>query len=273
MLSGFKHKLPIIDFPFFKQLVVYVKEKLQCKNLILSGAEITTFKDLDKFIDFAASLSWFEKIQIQTNGRNLADRNYLQRLIDAGLNEVFLSLHGLETAHELIARKKGAFKEAIAGLHNLDGFDINVITNTVLTRINYQQVAALMNYLSEAAVREVHLWNYFPMRRADERDLIVRVKDARDLIPEVLNIVKASGKVLVLKNFPECLPVQEPGYFDNGFPETFIGEPYWEAFEANQLGQCVHRANCKAQTCWGLSHAHVQKYGYEESYLAPIGCA
>ena len=36
-------------------------------------------------------MGWFETIQIQTNGRKLAEPAYLRRLIEAGVNEFFIS--------------------------------------------------------------------------------------------------------------------------------------------------------------------------------------
>jgi MoaA/NifB/PqqE/SkfB family radical SAM enzyme len=129
MLSGIKKELPFIDFDLFHRVLVYFKEKLDCENLILSGAELTTFEDLGKYIKFAASLGWFKKIQLQTNGRRLSDKNYLRHLIDCGLNEFFISIQGLEASQMRL--DAGSFKEAMEGFqYNLP---IYVITNTVLT--------------------------------------------------------------------------------------------------------------------------------------------
>ena len=137
MLSGMKRSLPVIGFDRFKEILSDVMNDRGFENLILSGAEVTTFDDLDRYIQFAASLGWFKKIQIQTNGRRLSDKKYLKHLIDCGVNEFFISIHGFEEVHDSITRTRGAFKETMRGLKNLEAFDVNVISNTVLTKTNY----------------------------------------------------------------------------------------------------------------------------------------
>lgn len=270
MLSGMKKELPFIDFDMFHRVLVYFKEKLDSENLILSGAELTTFEDLDKYIEFAASLGWFKKIQLQTNGRKLSDKSYLKHLIDCGVNEFFISIQGLEASHDAVTRIPGSFKETMEGIRNLEAYPVYVITNTVLTRLNYHEVTPLFALLSKGALKEIHLWNFFPMEKTDTRDLLVSMKDGHELISRVVPLVEKSGKPLVLKNFPECLCFGDFAFLDNSYPVTFIGETYWKAFDENRFGLCRYRDRCRARECWGLTHAHVEKYGDEKDFLKPI---
>ena len=270
MLSGMKKELPFIDFDLFHRVLVYFKEKLDCEYLILSGAELTTFEDLDKYIKFASSLGWFKKIQLQTNGRKLSDKSYLRHLMGCGINELFVSIQGLEASHDAITRVPGSFKETMAGIHNLEAYPVYAITNTVLTKLNYQEVTPLFESLCKEALSEIHLWNFFPMERTDTRDLLVSMKDCRELLSGVIPLVEKSGKPLVLKNFPECLCFGELAFLDNSYPVTFIGETYWKAFDENRFGLCGYQDDCRAHECWGLTHAHVEKYGDERDVLKPI---
>lgn len=270
MLSDLKKRLPFIDFERFKDLVTHAKEELKYENLILSGAEVSTFEDLGRYIRFAASSGWFKKIQVQTNGRRLSDTEYLQQLIDSGVNEFFISIHGTETSHDTLTRRPGSFNETFQGIRNLKDFDVNVITNTVLTTINYQEVIPLMAALAQESVSELHLWNFLPMEQTDTRDLLVSVRDIRELFNKLFPKMNVLAKPLVLKNFPECICLGDNVFLDNGFPLTFIGETYWKAFGENQFGQCYHWNNCRTQKCWGLTMAHVQKYGDERELLSPM---
>ena len=270
MLSGMKKELPFIDFDLFHRVLVYFKEKLDCEYLILSGAELTTFEDLDKYIKFASSLGWFKKIQLQTNGRKLSDKSYLRHLMGCGINELFISIQGLEASHDAITRVPGSFKETLEGIHNLEAYPVYAITNTVLTKLNYHEVTPLFESLCKEALSEIHLWNFFPMERTDTRDLLVSMKDCRELLSRVIPLVEKSGKPLVLKNFPECLCFGELAFLDNSYPVTFIGETYWKAFDENRFGLCGYRDDCRAHECWGLTHAHVEKYGDERDFLKPI---
>ena len=82
MLGDMKRKLPAIGFDQFRNVLYQIRNDGRFRNLILSGAEVTTFDELERYVQFAASLRWFEKIQIQTNGRRLADKDYIRCLVD-----------------------------------------------------------------------------------------------------------------------------------------------------------------------------------------------
>lgn len=270
MLSGLKHQLPPIGFERYKQLLNDVVKDGKFENLILSGAEVTTFEDLDKYVQFAASFGWFKKIQIQTNGRRLSDRAYLEHLIDCGVNEFFISVQGLEEVHDTITRRPGAYEETLGSIHHLDDLGVPFITNTVLTRENYHQIVPLMAKLGKTKSTELHLWNLFPMETTDRKNLIIRIKEFLKLLPEILSVIKPSDKVLILKAFPHCLKIQTPAVLDGRVPAAVLPDRFWQEFNECGFGTCVYRHDCRAKECWGLSGAYIQKYGDEESLLSPI---
>jgi MoaA/NifB/PqqE/SkfB family radical SAM enzyme len=272
MLSGVKSKLPGIGFENFEKVIIDIVNEGRFRNLILSGAEVTTFGDLDRYIQLASSLGWFKKIQIQTNGRRLGDKDYVRHLIDCGVNEFFVSIHGLEEVHDAVARVPGAFKETMQGIKNLEAFDVNVITNTVLTTANFHDIPELFALLLKGRVSEIHLWNYFPMERVDTKDLVVSMKDFVALLPKLLALGEESGKAVVFKSFPSCLSRGEPGFFDGFFPVTVLPDRFWKGFCECGFGACVHRQRktCHVEECWGLSSAYIRKYGDERYLLKPI---
>jgi len=272
MLGDMKGKLPAIGFESFKEVLYQIRRAGRFKNLILSGAEVTTFDELDRYVRFAASLGWFENIQIQTNGRKLAEKAYIRHLVDCGVNEFFISIHGLEETHDEVAQVPGAFLETLEGIRNLEDFDVNVITNTVLTRANLQDILELFALLLKEKVSEIHLWNYFPMERVDSKDLVVSMKDFAALLPALLPLGEEARKALVFKSFPSCLSRGEPGFFDGFFPVTVLPDMFWREFSECGFGACVHRQRgaCQVRDCWGLSSAYIHKYGDERDLLRPI---
>jgi MoaA/NifB/PqqE/SkfB family radical SAM enzyme len=270
MLSGLKQELPPIGFENYKQLIDSVVKDGKFENLILSGAEVTTFDDLEKYVQFAASFGWFKKIQIQTNGRRLSDRAYLEHLIDCGVNEFFISVQGLQDVHDAIARRPGAYEETLAGIHHLEDLDLPFITNTVLTRENYHQVVPLMAMLGKTKSMELHLWNLFPMETTDSKNLIISIKEFLALLPELIGVIKPLDKALILKAFPHCLTIQAPAVLDGRVPAAVLPDRFWQEFNECGFGTCVYRSDCRAQDCWGLSRAYIQKYGDEKTFLSPI---
>ena len=273
MLSKSRSILPAISYEGFKKTVLDIMLKGRFENLILSGAEVTTFDELEKYVKFAASLGWFNKIQVQTNGRRLRDRSYLDRLIEAGVNEFFVSIHGFEATHDAAAGIPGAFGETMQGLRNLAGSgDVNVISNTVLTRDNLPEVPDFLRFLGGEGVSEMHLWNYFPVDNGCPGDLVVSLGEICGLLPALGDAARESGKPLVMKSFPLCLPAVAPVYLDSVFPETVLPDLFWQEFGKCGFGQCVHRGEgrCASVECWGLSAPYMRLYGDERNLLKPL---
>lgn len=269
MLSGLREKLPPIGFDNFKRIVSDLKLKGLYKNLILSGAEVTTCKDLDRYIQYAVSMDYFDKIQIQTNGRKLSDREYLRHLIDLGINEFFVSLYGNEEVHDRITCRPGSYRETVMGIKNLESFDVNVISNSVLSKLNFDEIPDLIKFLAGEKISEIHLWNYFPMKEIDRDDYLVSLNDFLKLLPELTDIVKLMKKPLVFKGFPECLSSEPPLFFDSYFPETILPNMFWDKFSESGFGYCIYRDRCSSSSCWGLSKAYVNKFGDERKLLSP----
>jgi len=270
MLADVKNSMPVVDFPRFRNIIIDIRNSGRFESIILSGAEITTFDALEEYARFVSSLGYFRKLQIQTNGRRLHDKEYLKRLIDSGVNEFFISLHGLEQTHDAITRVPGSFRETMEGIGNLAAYPVKVISNSVLTKKNYADIPRLMSLLGHTQVSEFHLWNFYPMEQEDTRDLVVGMKDFMPLLSELIAVIKPTGKTLVLKSFPDCIPADEPAIFDSVYPTALLPDVFWRKFDENRFGACRHRAACKDQACWGLSSAYVRKYGDERNLLSPI---
>jgi len=269
MLSGMREGLPSMSFENFRDLLTEAKDRGNFEGVILSGAEVTTFDDLERYITFASSLGCFRKIQIQTNGRRLGDREYLKRIIDLGVNEFFVSIYGTEDVHDTLTRVKGSYRETMNGVRNLEAYDVNVVSNTVLSRINYNDIPGLMESLLDERISETHLWNFFPMEEKDAGDLLMSMNDLLILLRKLLQVIEPAERPFVLKGFPECLHVS-PFFLDNFFPATSLPTGFWERFGECGFGTCVHRERCGSSTCWGLSRAYINKFGDERLLLSPL---
>jgi MoaA/NifB/PqqE/SkfB family radical SAM enzyme len=263
-------ELPTITLPQFEKVIRGVVAGGHYDGLILSGGEVTTFPQLADYLSLASSFGWFRRIQIQTNARKLADADLTRRLVQAGLNEAFISLHGLEEVQDEITEIKGGWRETMQGIDNLAANGVHLITNTVLTKQNFGNLLPLIETICALPVRELHMWNFFPMAGEDRHDLLVNMNDFFALLPDILAIVERAGKPIVFKGFPECLSLGRPGFFDSKFPLNLIDKAFWDNFDENQFGNCVHKAACSAKGCFGLSGAYVRKFGQESGLLCPV---
>ena len=209
MLSEVQHPSQGLVLTDLKRRRPIVVQEGRYRNLILSGGEVTTFPDLGRYVRFASSLGWFEKIQIQTNGRRLADERYVEHLVDCGVNEFFVSVQGLEETNDAITRVPGSFRQTIKGIGNLAGHDVRVITNTVLTTQTLPDMPALVDFLLDQPAHEVQVWNFFPMERTDSRNRVVSLKDFNALLPRLAAAAARAAEARRAEELPR-MPSRAP---------------------------------------------------------------
>ena len=112
-----------------------------------SGGEPTVHPDLPRLIEEAKSIG-MEKVCIISNGLRLSNRDYAAGLRSAGLDEILFSVHGSgEKTHDEITRIPGSFKKISRAISNAVSEGITVRTNTVVNRINSDDLLAIGNFL------------------------------------------------------------------------------------------------------------------------------
>src|SRR5512143_646212 len=87
-------------------------------HIVFTGGEPTLRPDLPELIAHAEKNG--QITGINTNGRRLKDRDFVQSLVDAGLDHVQITLESNEPAiHDEMVHGKGAWADTIAGLKNV----------------------------------------------------------------------------------------------------------------------------------------------------------
>ena len=256
----------------FARILADNTRRRQWKGLTLTGAEVTLRRDLPDMAR-AARASGFEHVRIQTHGMRLADMDYCRELVEAGIDEYFVSVTAADAAtHDAITGVSGSFERTVRGLENLDTFpQVATLTNTVITRLSYRQLPAVVRRLGHLRrLVQMEFWSYWPMRETDEKDLIVSHLDTLPWLREAIADAHALGRMVEAKNFPECLLGSDRGALDNSQPKLVIDPEFWPEFMRNGFHQCVHRRYCAAKSCLGLNTAYVNKYGWHGDVLVPF---
>ena len=244
----------------------------QWKGLTLTGAEVTLRRDLPEMAR-AAREAGFAHVRIQTHGNRLADLDYCRALVDAGIDEYFVSVTAADAAtHDGITGVPGSFERTLQGLENLDRFaDVVTLTNTVITNRSYRQLPAVVQRLAHLRrLVQMEFWLYWPMRETDEKDLIPSHLDVLPYLRAAIHQARALGRVVEAKNFPECLLGADRDALDNSQPKLIIDPEFWPEFMRNGFHQCAHRAYCASTSCLGLNSAYVNKYGWHADVLIPF---
>lgn len=242
------------------------------KGLTLTGAEVTLRSDLPALARRARD-SGFEHVRIQTHGARLADQNYCRTLVEAGVDEFFVSVTAADPAtHDSITGVPGSFEQTLRGLENLDGYDAVVsLTNTVVTKRNYRQLPDVVTALAGLRrLAQMEFWSYWPMRENDDLDLIVNHVETLPFLRGAIERARELGRRVEVKNFPECLLGDYGDALDNGQPRLVIDPEFWVQFMRNGFHQCAHRRYCGSQHCLGLNTAYVNKFGWQADLLVPL---
>ena len=174
MIEGTMERLAPQTFDQFKQLLEHNARTREWTGLILTGSEITLHKDLPLWARMAREHG-FEHVRIQTHGMKLGSRKFCDKLVEAGVDEYFVSIcTGDAASHDAITTVPGSFAKTLRGLENLDQIEgVTTITNTVVTTESYRHMPALVERLGDLRnLAQMEFWFYFPMSERDQKGLV-----------------------------------------------------------------------------------------------------
>jgi len=246
-------------------------EHRKWKGVIFTGSEVTLRRDLPELARKARA-GGFEHVRIQTHGMRLANKRYCRELVDAGIDEYFVSVTAADAAtHDAITEVPGSFDKTMRGLENLEEFDgVVSLTNTVVTQRSYRQLPAVVERLAHLRrLARMDFWNFWPMRENDDKDLIASHLDVLPYLREAILAGRRLGRGIEVKNFPECLLGDLHDALNNDQPKLIIDPAFWPEFMRNGFHQCVHRERCGSRQCLGLNTAYVKKFGWHADALVP----
>jgi MoaA/NifB/PqqE/SkfB family radical SAM enzyme len=136
---------------------------------VLSGGEPTLHPRLIDIIT-TAKRSGYSHIQIITNGRMFAYKNFLTNCLASGLSEVTFSVHGhTEKLHDRLTGVPGSYRQTMQALkYALNEKNLIVSVDIVINGLNVQYVKAIIDHLADIGVREFDLLHVIPFGRAWE---------------------------------------------------------------------------------------------------------
>jgi len=130
--------------------------ELGVPHIIFTGGEATLRNDLPELIAHAESNG--QITGLNTNARRLADMNYVQQLVKAGLDHVQITVEScVPEIHDEMMRTNGAFAQTVTGLNNVLATKLYVMTNTTMLRTNVHTIPATLNFLADLGVPTVGL--------------------------------------------------------------------------------------------------------------------
>ena len=152
----------------------------------------------------------YKLIHIQTNGRMFSYMDLCKRMIEAGANHFYISLHGsTPEIHDGLTRANGSFEQTIQGINNLIKLKQVVSMNTVVAKTNHTDMSSVARLLSELNVSS-YKFSFMDINPLIERDrelidtIVPRYKDVRESVERGLEAGMNSKTRRQLEAFPFC---------------------------------------------------------------------
>jgi radical SAM protein with 4Fe4S-binding SPASM domain len=125
-------------------------------HIVFTGGEPTLRPDLPELIAHAEKNG--QITGLNTNGRRLMNRSFLQSLIDAGLDHVQITFEShLPEIHDQMVHHKGAWGQTLEGLQNALSTRLYVMTNTTMLQNNVEAIPGTLQFLGNLGVTTIGL--------------------------------------------------------------------------------------------------------------------
>lgn len=125
-------------------------------HLVFTGGEPTLRQDLPELIRYAQSTGMVAGLN--TNGRRLSDPNYIQELVEAGLDHVQITLESHDPpVHDAMVGKHGAWQQTVAGIRNALDSPLYVMTNTTMLQHNSPLMEQTLVFVADLGVPTIGL--------------------------------------------------------------------------------------------------------------------
>lgn len=180
------------------------------QGVVFTGGEPTIRKELVGWVAYAKDLG-YKAIQIQTNGRLFAYKDYCRALIKAGANEFGPAVHGSTAKiHDSLTCSPGSFKQTIRGIKNLVSLDQYVGTNSVINKINYRDLPKLAELLVSLGVNQfqfafIHINRIIASNQKLVEEIIPRHSAVEPYVKKGLQIGVKAGIPVMTEAIPYCL--------------------------------------------------------------------
>jgi len=194
-------------------------------EVVLTGGEPTLHPNFLEIVRFAKKNN-FTNIQVQTNGRMFSYPDFCAETIRAGATEFSPALHGAcAKTHDELTGSRGSFEQTVQGIKNLRSLGQKVITNTVITKLNYKQLPQVAELLVKLDVNQFQFaFVHITGQAAENKERIVpRKKQAMPYVKKALDIGMKAKKRVMTEAIPYCFMHGYEEYIaENIIPESSV---------------------------------------------------
>lgn len=267
-LDAWNHNGTYVDT---EQLEQYIElgMKLGSERLILSGGEPTIHPDYVRLVRHGRSVG-YDWIQTVTNGMMFAYPEFTRKVLQAGLDEMTVSIHGhTPKLQDRLVGVKGAFDKAIQGIRNvqaLSGGKTVINIDIVINKQNIPYLRETIDLFRGMGIHEFDLLYIVPFGRGFaeyRKQLYFNMDDHHDDLQRALEVSREPGVFIWTNRLP---PEHLEGY------EELIQDPHklhsevqgglhnFEGFMKMGVPPDCHGERCDHCFLKSLCHDHMFMY-------------
>jgi radical SAM protein with 4Fe4S-binding SPASM domain len=186
--------------------VVTQLKVLRAREVVLIGGEAYLHPG---FFDIIAALKAAQIRPTMTTGGRQLDGTMAERMAEAGMYLVSVSIDGTEAHHDLQRAAPGSFGSAMAALAHLRAAGIRTAANTNINRLNRDDLEALYEVLRGQGITSWQVQLTVPLGRAADRPaLLLQPWDLLDVVPRLAALKERAYADGIL-----LMPGNNLGYF------------------------------------------------------------
>jgi MoaA/NifB/PqqE/SkfB family radical SAM enzyme len=211
-------------------------------------------------------------VALQTNAIRLDDPALVSALVEAGLDEALVSLHGATAkVSDAITEAPGTFARTVKGIDNLHAVGLRILLNFVICEKNYRALVDYMRLVGERWPRAIVNISFV----AASTDVVPRDRDLVPAYSEVLPhlaeaLTQAERLGLTIDGFqsmcgiPLCLVPEGMERFFGSLREIPDGFDQGEFVKTDVCRSCALETRC-----YGIRRGYVELHGPGELKAFP----
>ena len=272
---------PFVPFETLKQQIIEAKGRGN-NTIDFTGGEPTMHPQIVELVKVCSDNQM--KSCIITNAILLSKDNLINKLLEAGLSDLLITIQGLPEAHNKSICAK-TYEKVIRAIDFMHENKLFYRTNTILTMDTFKGLPELAKLLAEKKPKISNFINFnarYNWTKVDRERIQARCSDIASYLKEAISILEASDIGVNVRYFPICLlkgfeknvcngslVIFDPYEWDYGFvPKTFevykkAGQNICQAINSN--GLCPECMSCEIKTiCGTVDKPYFQRFGAAE---------
>ena len=265
------------------------------RSLGFLGGEPSAYPHILECMEYARNIG-YQRIALCTNATRLANRDFMENAIKAGLTRVTVSVHShIPAIEEFLVGVPGILQKKVQAITNLvqarkaGFFKDGVSLNPVFCRPNAPHAEGFVRFFANLGIRDFRFNFIWPESQIKEDKRVV--PQFKDVMPHVLNLIlkneKEFGYTISFGAIPYCVlprpflekwPLLRKYFFEEGMDLPTEVSFLWpdkkggvQRFNWHQKGHDTYRAKVPAcagcrfdGVCMGIYRSYLALYGEGE---------